>query len=359
MSIETSASASARPLPAKANIEFLKNEAKRRLAAQRSGQPGLKLSTVQFEIAREYGFTRWRALKTALAQLSPLVLEAAGDWIGHLPQDLRVALHVSAQGAAMDSADYGAFGFKVPDFTAGAGRMRLTLPSNNAAFDAQWDEAAGGWRGVWRQDGLDNPLLLTRGAFPPAPVIKGLDGTWEGLLGDDHVRLIFRISTGAYGTHAQCDSPDRSGNNLPVQTVERTGDQVVFRLKTARFEGALSAPGDRLEGTFVRGEQARPLSLRLRAPGDAPLGLPGVRLSMAELAARTGRYRFDVGGLEAEVFVEDGKLSARLSDGRRIGLVPVSRDTFELEQGVGQVVFDGARLTLVSYNRRSEARRMG
>ena len=89
------------------------------------------------------------------------------------------------------------------------------------------------------------------------------------------------------------------------------------------------------------------------------MGRPGVRLSMAELAARTGRYRFDVGGLEAEVFVEDGKLSTRLSDGRRIGLVPVSRDTFELEQGVGQVVFDGARLTLISYNRRSQARRVG
>ncbi len=356
MSITTSASV--RSLPARPNIEFLKTEAKRRLAAQRMGRPGLKLSTVQFEVAREYGFASWRALKTALEQPSPLALEAAGDWIGHLPQGLRVALHVDTHGVTMDSPDYGAFGFKVADFTAGGGRMRLTLPFINAAFNAAWDEVAGGWRGLWRQDGLDNLLVLTRGTFPPAPVVEDLDGTWEGLLGDDGVRLIFRVSTGAHGTHAQCDSPDRSGNNLPVQAVERTGETVVFRLKTARFEGTLVASGDRLEGTFVRGDQARPLSLRRRAPGDAPLAGPGVSLSAAELAVCTGRYRFDVGGLEAEVLVDGGKLSARFSDGRRIGLAPVSADRFRLEQGVGEVVFGDARLTLWSYNRRSEAQRV-
>lgn len=37
---------------------------------------------------------------------------------------------------------------------------------------------------------------------------------------------------------------------------------------------------------------------------------------------------------------------------------PVAADTFHLEQGIGQVVFDGARATLWSYSRRNEAQRV-
>lgn len=350
--------AAARSLPVRPNIEYLRHEAKRRLAMQRPAQPGLKLSAVQFEIAREYGFTSWRALKTALEQPSPLVLEAAGDWIGRLPQGTRIALHVDPDRVTMDSPDYGSYGFVVHDFGAGGGQLRFTLPRINVGFDADWDERAGGWRGLWRQDGLDSALVLTRGVFPPAAVVDGLDGIWEGLLGANAVRMIFTVTTNAHGTHAMCDSPDRSGSNLPVEAVERVGNQIAFRLKTARFEGALTPENDRIDGTFFRGELVRPLSLGRRVPGAAPLAAPGVHLSRAELETRVGRYRFEGGEAEVEVTVDGDQLSARFSDGRVVGLVPVAADTFRLKQGVGQVVFDGAKATLWSYSRRNEAQRV-
>ncbi len=351
-------------LPARANIEYLKNEAKRRLAAQRTTAPGLKLSAVQFDIAREYGFASWRALKTALEQPSPLIFEAAGDWIGHLPHGLRVALHVGPDGAVMDSPDYGAYGFGVSGFSAGGGRMSLSLPRINAAFDGEWDAVAEAWQGRWRQDGLDYPLAFTRGVFAPAPVVEGLDGIWEGLLGANSVRLIFHVTTNLHGTHALCDSPDRTGANLPVSAIARDGDRVVFRLKTAGFEGTLAPGGDRIDGRFQRGDTPMPLMLRRRIPGDPPLVRPGIALAAAELAACVGRYRFQDADREAEIAVDGEGLSARFSDGRTVGLVPVTALEFSLRQGVGRIVFDTgpeggiAGLTLWSYSHRSVASRV-
>ena len=49
-----------RRLPARPNLEYLKNEAKRRLHAQRATQPAAKLAEVQHQVAREYGFANWR-----------------------------------------------------------------------------------------------------------------------------------------------------------------------------------------------------------------------------------------------------------------------------------------------------------
>ncbi len=50
-------------LPAEPNLEHLKKAAKLRLKAMRTAAPSTKLTDVQFQIAREYGFASWRALK--------------------------------------------------------------------------------------------------------------------------------------------------------------------------------------------------------------------------------------------------------------------------------------------------------
>lgn len=55
-----------RELPARANLEHLKNEAKQRLKAMRDADPSAKLAQAQFAIARDYGFASWRKLKTHL-----------------------------------------------------------------------------------------------------------------------------------------------------------------------------------------------------------------------------------------------------------------------------------------------------
>lgn len=50
-------------LPERASYEFLKKLAKERLAVLRAANPTAKLAATQLAIAREYGFSSWRALK--------------------------------------------------------------------------------------------------------------------------------------------------------------------------------------------------------------------------------------------------------------------------------------------------------
>jgi hypothetical protein len=50
-------------LPANPDLEHLKNEAKERLALLRATAPGAQLAEAQFQLARDYGFPSWRALK--------------------------------------------------------------------------------------------------------------------------------------------------------------------------------------------------------------------------------------------------------------------------------------------------------
>lgn len=57
-------------LPDNPNLEWLRKQAKARLAELRRVDPGAKLSTAQFEIAKRYGFSSWRALKEHLDSLT-------------------------------------------------------------------------------------------------------------------------------------------------------------------------------------------------------------------------------------------------------------------------------------------------
>jgi len=54
------------PLPHRANLEHLRNEAKQRLKTLREQDPSVKLADAQLVIAREYGFASWRRLKAAV-----------------------------------------------------------------------------------------------------------------------------------------------------------------------------------------------------------------------------------------------------------------------------------------------------
>jgi ATP-dependent Clp protease adapter protein ClpS len=53
----------ARALPARPNLEHLKNEAKHRLRSLRESDATAKLADAQFQLARDYGFASWRQLK--------------------------------------------------------------------------------------------------------------------------------------------------------------------------------------------------------------------------------------------------------------------------------------------------------
>ena len=51
-------------LPDPPNLEWLRKKAKSRLAELRAGNAGATLADAQRELAREYGFPSWRALKS-------------------------------------------------------------------------------------------------------------------------------------------------------------------------------------------------------------------------------------------------------------------------------------------------------
>jgi hypothetical protein len=53
-------------LPVRANIDWLRKTAKQRLRDMRTRAPDAKLAQAQFDIARQYGFSSWRSLKTHL-----------------------------------------------------------------------------------------------------------------------------------------------------------------------------------------------------------------------------------------------------------------------------------------------------
>jgi ankyrin repeat protein len=58
-------------LPANPNLDWLRKAAKRRLAELRAGEPEAKLHQAQLAVARDYGFTSWRALKAHVAAVAP------------------------------------------------------------------------------------------------------------------------------------------------------------------------------------------------------------------------------------------------------------------------------------------------
>ena len=340
MTPTTGGSEPLRALPARANLDYLKTEAKRRLDALRPQQPALKLTEVQFRLARELGFASWRALKAEIDSRSASGAAARGDWIGRLPQDTRVALHIAADGVTMDSPDYGSFGFRVQDFAVDDEHLSFALLRINAGFEGRWDAGTGTWQGTWRQDGMAHRLTFERGVFPPAPVIDGLDGLWEGMLTDQRVRLVLRVTTDRHGTFAHCDSPDRSGYDFPAQSIVRDGEAITVVFKTARLDGRLTAAGDRIDASFGRDGKAWPVVLTRRAPGDAPLSLPRVDLTVDELAIYAGHYVFTANGKPVTISLAEACLSAHFPDGTTVEMIAHGDHEFTFRQGVGRLIFD-------------------
>lgn len=68
-------------LPDAPNLEWLRKQARRRLAELRTREPGRRLADAQLDVAREYGFPSWRALKAHVDSLTTegQLFEAAGS----------------------------------------------------------------------------------------------------------------------------------------------------------------------------------------------------------------------------------------------------------------------------------------
>ncbi len=73
---------SAGKLPARANLEHLKNEAKQRLKTMRAQSPAARLTEAQLQVARGYGFPSWRKLRSfvdALHDFGQQLINAVHD----------------------------------------------------------------------------------------------------------------------------------------------------------------------------------------------------------------------------------------------------------------------------------------
>ena len=70
MSDEAAGPVSASALPDAPDLDWLRKQAKRRLREMRREQPDAKLTDAQFALAKEYGFSSWRALKSHVDSLT-------------------------------------------------------------------------------------------------------------------------------------------------------------------------------------------------------------------------------------------------------------------------------------------------
>jgi hypothetical protein len=103
-----------RNLPARPNLEYLKNEAKDRLDDLRLADPRAQLADAQYALAREYGFASWPALKTHVDSLVVKVQNPiAGGWIANVAQSRRhpsnqfrsARIHFTVRGSTVEIID--------------------------------------------------------------------------------------------------------------------------------------------------------------------------------------------------------------------------------------------------------------
>ena len=110
-------------LPSQPNLDWLKKSAKERLAELRVAEPAAKLHQAQLDIARDYGFASWRALKAHVDALSldgqviAAAVEGDAGTLGRLldahPSKIKITggqwnrplLHLAAEGGHIDCVE--------------------------------------------------------------------------------------------------------------------------------------------------------------------------------------------------------------------------------------------------------------
>ncbi len=136
------------------------------------------------------------------------------------------------------------------------GVLSFAMPAMGISYEGRWDVAGDRFAGTFRQR-AEIPLVLARGRFPAAPVVEGLDGTWEGTTRRNGVDLamVLRVARGMDGMTVTFDAPDALAFGMRVTELAREGDLVRFTVPQPdlRFEGVLA--GDRLSGRWSDGSE--------------------------------------------------------------------------------------------------------
>jgi D-alanyl-D-alanine-carboxypeptidase/D-alanyl-D-alanine-endopeptidase len=151
--------------------------------------------------------------------------EAVGDWIGTLDAGgtrLRIAVHIeqAADGTlagTLDSLDQRAFGLALAGIVQHGARLEFAVPVVSGSYTGEWDPAAMGWRGSWRQGGAALPLALAPGGPPPQVPIapEPLPADW-------------RIPADAgIGEAIAARIAERPGQGIVVGVLEHAGRRIV------------------------------------------------------------------------------------------------------------------------------------
>jgi ankyrin repeat protein len=196
-----SASASA-PLPEAANHEWLRKHAKQRLREMRRTHPGAKLTDAQFELARHYGFSSWRALKAHIDSLTVegQLFEAArtGD-VKRLSALLDAhpdKLQARAKPYGATLLHLGAQHFDVVDLLLRRGLDANARETGDNTYTMHWAAAAGRLDIVRRLADAGGDVI-GRGDDHELEVI-GWASCWQGSDDDDHRAVVdYLLSRGA------------------------------------------------------------------------------------------------------------------------------------------------------------------
>jgi pimeloyl-ACP methyl ester carboxylesterase len=208
---------------------------------------------------------------------------APGDWLGTLTVAptaiLHLAFHVKTAAGGlvgtMDSLDQGVNDIPLSNVNERDGHLAFDAPQIGGHYVGAWDSKANGYLGQWSQGAGKWPLSLVHGeVMAKHPVVKGLDGTWDGALDvgpTGKLRLIITLSTTSGGTLGNLRSIDQGPGLIALSAISRDGAKVKVEVSSigAVFEGDLSADGMTLSGQWTQAGRPLPLSLTRRASGAA------------------------------------------------------------------------------------------
>lgn len=265
-------------LPERANLQHLRKQAKARLAELRRVQPDAILADAQLQIARENGFSSWRALKAAFDRQAAEGDRAVGDWIGQPEGGVPVALRIRRENgrlqAQFDVPSLGYLGDPAEGLSATNERLtfQVTVRAVNAVYEGVWSAQNSEWRGIFTHDGHAMPLNFRRGVWR-APRIAGLDGLWDAQV--DDAAYILRVTTDEKGTFAWLSNSLLPGKWFQAAQLDLAGSQVTAQWKTVTIRGQLHREEGRIEGRLSR--QGRDVFARFTrrkpgapAPGPTP-----------------------------------------------------------------------------------------
>jgi ankyrin repeat protein len=157
-----------RALPARPSIEFLKKSAKQRLDALRAADASAQLADAQLALAREYGFSSWRALvakietdqsrsdqETQHRQFRSAINAGRLDEVRQLLQ----------RDPELANAPIFAFGGRAVHHAKGNAAMLDLLLANGADINLKSDWSPGPWGVLETADEQSAAVLMGRGAI--------------------------------------------------------------------------------------------------------------------------------------------------------------------------------------------------